>query len=245
MVDKSVEHLVQENFVYAKVLDYFGIKFYEERDKTLHQVCADNDINLEHFLNILEKSENRKSQEYLDLRNYPARLIVEYLKHAHQIFIKDTLPYLLKKIDELENDHANEKTHDLKVVMPMFVEDFIHHIYEEEDRFFTFVAELENALKEKNISPKFLKEFEDFSIQEFALHHNDSDNEMKGIRGITNFYNTAEINDPRLAVVIKELKKFDDELTLHANIENDILFPKALHLEKQVKAMLALKTGLN
>ena len=245
MVTKSVEHLVNENFVYAKVLDYFGVKFYEERNKPLSQVCEENGINPDHLIKVLEKSQSRKSSEYLNLRDYPIRLIVEYLKHSHQIFIKDNLPYLLKKIDELDSDHANEKAHDLKVVLPMFVEDFIHHIYEEEDRFFTYVCELENALKKQKVDARFLSTIDTFSIQEFALHHNDSDNEMKGIRGITDHYDTEAIKDPRLAVVIKELKKFDHELTLHANIENDILFPKALKLEKQVRAMLAQKTGLN
>ncbi len=245
MVHKSVEHLVSENFVYAKVLDFFGVKFYEARDKTLEEVCRENNIKPEHLVSVLERSESRKSPEYQSLREYPVRLIVEYLKHSHQIFIKETLPYLLKKVEELDHDHANEKAHDLKVVMPMFVEDFIHHIYEEEDRFFTYVCELEKSLKAKKVSAKILKDFDNFSIQEFALHHNDSDDEMKGIRGITDHYDTEKVKDPRLAVVIKELKKFDHDLSVHANIENDILFPKALGLEKEVKVLMTQKSGLN
>ncbi|MFY0626084.1 MAG: iron-sulfur cluster repair di-iron protein [Reichenbachiella sp.] len=245
MGEKSLELLVNENFVYAKVLDYFGVKFYEERHKTLTQVCQENAIDEEKLIAILEQSSSRRAPEYLDLRNYPVRLIVEYLKHSHQIFIKDTLPYILKKIEELDKNHKQELAHDLKVILPMFVEDFIHHIHEEEDRLFTYVCDLEHIVNGQEKPQKLANKLDDFSIQEFALHHNDSDHDMKGIRGITNQYDLDKIVDPQLRVVYKELHKFDEELIKHANIENDILFPKALSLEKKARLLMSSKLGLN
>jgi len=245
MEEKSLEILVNENFVYAKVLDYFGVKFYEDRNKTLSQVCQENSIDLTKMVAILEKSSSRRAPEYLDLRNYPARLIVEYLKHSHQVFIKDTLPYILRKIEELDQDHKQELARDLKLILPLFVEDFIHHIYEEEDRFFTYVCELEKMVNGLVKPQSLLKKIDSFSIQEFALHHSDSDHDMKGIRGITDQYNIDLIEDTQLKVVFMELHRFDEELVRHANIENDILFPKALELEKKARQVMSSKFGLN
>jgi regulator of cell morphogenesis and NO signaling len=166
------------------------------------------------------------------------------LKHAHQIFIKDTLPYLLKLIDGL-SDENDPMVKDLKMVMPMFVEDFIHHIYEEEDRLFAFVYDLELLIANKVISSQIIDNINNFSVQEFALHHNSSDDEMSGIRGITNQYKIEGIEDVQMKVMINELMAFDKELTKHANIENDILFPKVLKLEKEAREMIKVKSSLN
>ena len=36
---------------------------------------------------------------------------------------------------------------DLKSIFPLFVEDFVHHIYEEEDTLFTYIGRLTNFVR--------------------------------------------------------------------------------------------------
>lgn len=245
MVEKPIETLINENFIYARVLHYFGVEFYESRSKTLKEICDENAIDRAQLVAMLAKAENRRSPEYLELKAYPAVLIIAYLKHAHQVFVKDKLPYLARLINDLDavNDHPVKE--DLKTVFPLFVNDFVHHIHEEEDHLFSHIHILEKFLKTNQNRQKVQKMTQSFSIQEFALQHNHSDNEMKGIRGITNNYSTDEIDDLKLKVIFKELQAFDKELDVHANIENDILFPKALNLEKQVNYVLNSTLSLN
>ena len=238
MKNKSIELLVNENFVYAKVLDYFGVEYYKSKNKTLEQVCEDHNINQSQLLDVIDRAQQRATIDAKDLVKFPARLIIGYLKHAHEMFIKDRLPFILKQINSVDAPSDQELVHDLKMVLPMFVDDFIHHIYEEEDRLFSYISDLECFVNGKSSSSKVISNIDDFSIQEFALHHGDSDDEMKGIRGITQEYETTHIEDIQLKVIFKELQAFDNELTKHAHIENNILFPKALMLEKQAKEKL-------
>lgn len=245
MENKSIEILVNENFVYAKVLDYFGVEYYKSKNKTLHQVCQEHKINLGQLLDVIDRAQDRSTIDSAELVNFPARLIIGYLKHAHGLFIKDRLPFILRQINSLHAPLDKELIHDLKMILPMFVDDFIHHIYEEEDRLFSYINDLECFVNGKVSSAKVLVNIDSFSIQEFALHHGDSDDEMKGIRGITSEYQTADIEDIQLKVIFKELQAFDHELTRHAHIENNILFPKALMLEKQAKEKLTLTYSQN
>lgn len=242
MVDKPIETLINENFVYAKVLHYFGVEFYESRSKTLKEVCEENEIDHSQLVAMLAKAENRRSPEYLELKNYPAVLIIAYLRHAHQVFVKEQLPYLAKLISNLDLEHDQAIAADLRTVFPLFINDFVHHIHEEEDHLFSHIQMLEKFLKTNQNGQEVQEKTQSFSVQKFALDHNHSDNEMKGIRGITNNYNTEEIDDLQLKVIFQELQAFDKELDLHANIENDILFPKALNLEKQVNDILKSTT---
>lgn len=245
MKNKSIEILVNENFVYAKVLDYFGVQYYKSKNKTLQQVCQEHKINLTQLLEVIERAQHRATIEASELKRFPARLIIGYLKHAHELFIKDRLPFILRQIDTLHAPLDQELVNDLKMIMPMFVDDFIHHIYEEEDRLFSYIHDLECFVIGKTTSSKVLVNIDSFSIQEFALHHGDSDDEMKGIRGITNEYKTDDIDNIQLKVIFKELQAFDQELTKHAHIENNVLFPKALMLEKQAKEKLQVTYSQN
>lgn len=245
MKDKSIELLVNENFVYAKVLDYFGVEYYKSKNKTLLEVCESHKIDPNQLLEVIDGAQQRRDVDSLEFKKYPARLIIGYLKHTHELFIKDRLPFILRQINALNTSLDQGLIGDLKMVLPMFVDDFIHHIYEEEDRLFTYISDLECFVTGKNASVKMLANMDSFSIQEFALHHGDSDDEMKGIRGITNQYNTKDIEDIQLKVIFKELQAFDNELNKHAYIENNILFPKALTLEKQAKEKLRKTFSMN
>ncbi|MBU2915554.1 iron-sulfur cluster repair di-iron protein [Reichenbachiella agariperforans] len=244
MENKSIESLINENFVYAKVLDFFGVEFYESRNKTLKEVCAEHNLSSEQLSAVLENSRSERAMDFLALRKCPVALVIAYLKHSHQVFIKDALPFLLKTVNRLNGGTTSVLKEDLKMILPMFVEDFIKHIYEEEDKFFAYILDLDSYLTEPN-SRNPLLDRDDFSIQEFALHHHDSDDEMAGIRGITNSYSLVDLQDVQLKVILQELKAFDDKLQVHARIENDILFPKAMELEKRAKALFRTKVIQN
>lgn len=245
MKDKSIEILVNENFVYAKVLDYFGVAYYKSKHQTLEEVCQTHNIDVDQLLDVIEGTQLRTHVESAELKKYPARLIVGYLKHSHELFIKDRLPFILRQINALNTTTDQELIDDLKMVLPMFVDDFIHHIYEEEDRLFSYINDLECFVSGKSASAKMIANIDSFSIQEFALHHGDADHEMKGIRSITRDYSTEDIKDIQLKVIFKELHAFDIELTKHAHIENNVLFPAALNLEKQAKEKLNTTYSLN
>ncbi|MDQ3392742.1 MAG: hemerythrin domain-containing protein [Bacteroidota bacterium] len=245
--NKKIEELVDENYVYASVLYYFGIKFYDYSERTLEDVCAEKGLNIKSVISSLEAVSSSPSETKLSLIAFPVDLVIEYLKHSHYIFIKQKLPYVAKLIENLP---TKTKDHflivqDLKLVFPLFVEDFIHHIYEEEDSLFSYILLLNKTLDGIKNPAKIYYALEEHSLQAFATEHEQNDDEMKGLRSITHNYSLQPENDLHLKVIFAELKSFEENLISHARIENEILFPKALELEKEIKKMLAKKIKLN
>jgi regulator of cell morphogenesis and NO signaling len=245
--NKKITELVGENYIYASVLYYFGIKFFDYSEKTLGQVCAEKGLNLDHVVASLEMVNQKGEEHDLSLFAYPVDLVIEYLKHSHYIFIKQKLPYIARLIESLgipKKTYANI-IDDLKFVFPLFVEDFIHHIYEEEDTFFTYILQLNNVLNNRYNPGQMYYQMEKYSIQEFAIDHDAHDDVMRGIRNITSDYTVPEESGLLLKVVYSELQALEESLITHAKIENEVLFPKSLMLEKQVKKILQEKSRLN
>lgn len=121
------------------------------------------------------------------------------------------------------------------MVFPLFVEDFIEHIYEEEDTLFHYILALEKASKGKFSPGKLFYLMEKNSVQKFAMEHEAHDDEMEGIRKITRDYKLHDAAPLHVKVMYNELKGFEKSLITHARIENEILFPKAMAIEGKVK----------
>lgn len=239
--------LVDQNNIRAYVLYYFGIKFYEYSEQTLDQVCRDKGLQVDQLVKELEAPTENFKEADLPLISYPIDLVIEYLKHAHFLFVKHKLPYISKLVESFKANHTSydlvEK--DLKVILPLFVEDFIHHIYEEEDTLFTYIRLLDRASQGRYNPSELFYKMERNSLQRFAMEHEAHDDEMEGIRRITNDYHLSEDAPLHVKVIYSELMQFEKSLQTHARIENEILFPKALALENKVKKSFLEKVKLN
>jgi regulator of cell morphogenesis and NO signaling len=233
---KRIAQLVEENHLHAYVLYYYGIRFSDYSEHTLEQACSECGLRVEQVIKDLE-NQAQQPQDQPPLNTYPIDLILEYLRHAHYRFIKEKLPYISRLVADFDAGMQDFKTleRDLKVVFPLFVEDFIHHIYEEEDTLFTYIQALDKAMKGNYHPARLFYMLERNSVQRFALEHEAHDDEMEGIRQITNNYFTEPGFPLSVKVIYRELQDFEKSLMVHARVENEILFPKALALEAKVK----------
>ncbi|HOX82188.1 MAG TPA: hemerythrin domain-containing protein [Chryseolinea sp.] len=244
--DRRISDLVDENYIRAYVLFYFGIHFYEYSSLTLTQVCEQRGLKVSRVVSELESPVHLQEAD-LPLVSYPIDLIIEYLKHAHFLFIKHKLPYISRLVETFKANHADYASveRDLKIVLPLFVEDFIEHIYEEEDTLFGFILALERASKNQYRPTSLYYLLEKKSVQKFAMDHDVHDDEMEGIRKITKDYALTPDAPLHVKVLYNELKSFEKSLITHARIENEILFPKAMALEHNVRQAFFEKSKHN
>ena len=245
--NRRIGDLVDQDNVRAHVLYYFGIRFYEYSEQTLEEVCLAKGLKLEQVIRELESPGANFKEADLPLISYPIDLIIEYLKHAHFLFVKHKLPYIGKLVESFTaTDPLFEPVaKDLKTLFPLFLEDFIHHIYEEEDSLFKYIKLLDRAAGGQYNSGKLYYMMERHSLQRYAMEHEAHDDEMTGIRKITNNYHLPHDSPLHVKVIYSELTNFEKNLQTHARIENEILFPKAMALESKVKQHFAERLKSN
>lgn len=242
-----IADLVEQDNEMAQVLFYFGIRFYEYSEQTLEQVCEQRGLKVEQLVQELESPRSNFKEEDVPLFSYPIDLIIEYLKHSHFLFVKHKLPYIYKLVENFKANHSDYSSveRDLKTLFPLFLEDFIHHIYEEEDTLFSYIKMLESAASGKYHPAHLYHQIEKFSLQCCSIEHEAHDDEMAGIRKITNGYYLTSDAPLHIKVIYAELVSFEKSLHVHARIENEILFPKAMALENQVKIAFFEKAKWN
>jgi regulator of cell morphogenesis and NO signaling len=244
---KKIKDLVAEHYVFASVLYYLGIAYYDFEEDSLEKVCKQKGIDCSKVVSELELILENEEIDNLKLLGLPTDLIVEYLKHAHYLFIKKDLPFLVKLINHLQavTQEYYGVQKELKEVFPLFIEDFVHHIYEEEDTLFDYILNLKRVNEGKINASTFSYQHEKFNIQKFAIDHEIHDDEMRGIRFLMEQFPPESEGELNFNVLLAELRRFEQKLMMHAKIENEILFPKALMLEKQVKKKIEALIKLN
>ncbi len=254
MWDKSLAEIVTENYNYGAVLYQFGIDFFKYPYKTLASVCISQHISPNLVVRELEfKTQHNREQAQLvhfeRLAKYPVDMVIDYLKQAHRIFMRYRLPYMADLINHTALPHTDspyfEIVSDLKIAFPLFAEDFIHHILEEESEIFSHVMRLDDVVYHRLPISKIYFAMEKYRIATFAASHTIYDDDMAGIREMTNNYQINTDTPFLIKVLYTELLAFEQELSQHANIENQILIPKALKLEAMVKKIFQEKAKFN
>ena len=231
VLDKSIGSLVEENFIYARALHYLGIAFFEYEDKDLRDISIEKGLSCQQIVKCFYDFDNKQSCSYNELERYPLPYVIAYLRHSHFMFIKEKLPF----IDFLLENYPNNDLVDLKVIFPVFVENFVHHIHEEEDVVFKYVDTLISIIQKKpsNILSLYFPHLR-FTLQDFQNEHLAED-ETGQLRDFIDNYTAKDLHGK---IIIQELKSFDREVLYHAAIENEIFFKKALKTESKVFAMV-------
>ncbi|WP_026952777.1 hemerythrin [Algoriphagus mannitolivorans] len=230
----SVGELVSENYVFASVLHYFGISFYQYSTDSLEKVCKKHKVNPMQLIAHLESWAQQKDPSNEELYLNPIELLVAYLKKKHYYFVRQELPFLSNMISGIQAEPGFESLmQDLKIMFPLFVEDFIHHIHEEESRLFKRIELLQDIEDGHFHIQDALVILEKDPVQQLADHHEIHDDEMEGIRKLTKDYYLEENAPLTMKVLYHELQNFERELSIHSKIEDELLFPKAVQLEKE------------
>jgi len=238
---RTIGELVSDNVFFAQALHYLGIDYADYQFDSIEKLAQLKGIEIDtlekHFLD---------SARYLDLEQpklsgQPLHLVVEYLKHAHHLFIKYKLPYMGTLVNTISSSTVEGPIADLGFVFPLFAEDFIKHIYHEEDTLFSYVLALEEAVDGK---PEALLKIgtknPTLSIAQMKDEHEHHDDEMEGIRNLLAGYKVEATSPLAIKVLFEELNAFEKDLKRHAAIENHILLPKALEFENSVRELLPL-----
>ncbi len=232
LIHKSIEEILTHYPHYASILFYYGIDFRLFKKNSLKEVCDSKKVDYKLLLGKFEAVESAE-ESVSSLENYSLDIILSYLKLAHKNFITYRIPFYLDIIKDQEHSGISEE---LSLVFPFFAEDFIKHIKEEEYTVFDWVEQLLQFKKKYN-STTAMHLIKGCNLKQWVEDHKDED-EFSGIRELTNNYDSSKAGNIEELVLLKELEKFDQEVRIHAEIENQVFAPKVIALGNLLSARL-------
>ncbi len=227
----TVGEIVAKDLRKAELFKKMGIDFCCGGKKSLEQACEEKGLDVAAVKQELEKVEAQtNTTPSFDFNRWPLSFLVDYIVNVHHQYVKehsDTMLDLMKKVAIRHGkDHAH--LYEVQKNIEAVVDELKLHMHKEEQILFPHIKQLES---DKNTAPEnFNSVKQPISVMEHD--HEWVGNQMREIRKLTNDYQLPEGACNSYAFLYKELEAYENDLFQHIHLENNILFQKAIELEK-------------
>ncbi len=215
---ESVVDLIELDYNILPVLSRFNIPLGFQ-DKRIEEVCAENDIDTDVFLLII----NFILSGRIDVETLPKispLAVVDFLHNSHDYFLRYKFPHIRQNLMQALDDSLGDINPAIIVFFDDYIKEVKKHFAYEETKVFPYIRSL------------IAGEISSYNISIFKRHHDEIAeklNELKNI--ILRFYSTSMPN--RMYDVLVDLYNAEEDLDSHADIENLILIPLIASLENK------------
>lgn len=232
--ERTVASFVSESFSNASVFAKYGIDFCCHGYNKLGEACKNANVSLEEIYNELNKK-HESTSAHAEFSSWPLDLLVDYVLKIHHRNIRKNAPgtqRLLAKVDGVHGGHHPE-LHEVKKLFNESVDALIQHLAKEEEQLFPYIVELFQASENgTQIAPN------KFGSVESIINNLKEEHEAEGARyfhlaDVTNNYTCPPDGCNSYRLVYQQIHDFVDALFEHIHIENNIIFPLAIELEKK------------
>lgn len=234
--NEIIGELVANDYRTASVFKKYGIDFCCQGNRTINDACEAKKIDNKLVVADLNTLINSKTDSGVDYQSWPIDLLADYIEKKHHRYVEEkTLeikPYL-EKICRVHGERHPE-LHEINTHFNATAGELAMHMKKEELMIFPYIRKMAKAQQEhaKIASPQF--ESIQFPIQAMMEDHLNEGERFRIIEEISNNYTPPEDACNTYRVTFALLKEFEQDLHLHIHLENNILFPRAIELEKQL-----------
>jgi len=232
--NKTIGSFVADDFRTAAVFSKYKIDFCCKGNRTVTEVCKkqniDADILLQSVYEVLQ-SENNGS---IDFNSWPLDLLADYIEKTHHRYVEEKSNVLLPFLDKLCKVHGANHPELFKIneLFKGCAEELSQHMKKEELVLFPFVKRMVKTKESDGIlqQPSFGTVSNPIAMM---MHEHDNEGErFRAIAELTNNYTPPADACTTYRVTFAMLKEFEEDLHKHIHLENNILFPKSVALEK-------------
>jgi regulator of cell morphogenesis and NO signaling len=236
LLSKPLYQIVNEQHQTASVFEKYNLDYCCKGKLSLQQACIENHISLNEVVAAIQNIYANKTNE-LDFDKIKLYQLADYIVYTHHSYFKKEMPRILSCLEEVSSKHG-KRYNELYNICELFVDlcnEMTHHIYNEETILFPRIKLLEqNGFEPVPFDIKHYQYLE-LPIIDMEDDDEDADNKMAEIRKLTNNYTPPADSCTTFKLLYASLHTFEIELHQYVHLENNILFPKALALEKELK----------
>jgi regulator of cell morphogenesis and NO signaling len=213
--------LIHANSQNLEVLHRLGIPL-GFGEKTVEEVCSKYSVDLELLLLICNMLLNNDLVPDKDqIERCPILQVVSFLQQSHQYYLQVALPKIHHLLDALTATCSDAHGKALNRFFDEYWHEVEKHLAHEEQIVYPYIQQLLNQ-------PKKTK----FTIQQFKDKHANIEIKLTDLKNIIIKYIPDDNSDRLREELLLQLFTFEDDLNRHTLIEEKLLVPGVLLLEK-------------
>jgi regulator of cell morphogenesis and NO signaling len=234
--NQIIGELVAKDYRTASVFKKYGIDFCCQGNRTINEACEKKNIDSKSVVNDLDAIIQAQGENSTDYKSWPLDLLADYIEKKHHRYVVEKTAEIKPYLDKICRVHG-ERHPELFEINEHFnatAGELAKHMKKEELILFPYVRKLAKAKHEG--SKVDLPPFGSIQnpIEAMMQEHTTEGDRFRKIEELSNNYTPPQDACNTYGVTLGLLKEFEQDLHLHIHLENNILFPKAIELEKEL-----------
>lgn len=234
--DETLGQIAAKDLRKAQIFKKYGLDFCCGGKKTVKQACAEKGLDVTKIEQELQQADTIPSSRPLPYNDWSLDFLTDYIVNTHHSYVIKNLPdlkFYAAKVRKVHGDHHPELERINELVDATSAE-LSSHLVKEEKVLFPYIKELVAA--KNNTQPLHAAHFGTVQnpINMMEVEHEAVGEYLAEIRTLSNNYTLPEDACASYSLLYRLLEEFEEDLHLHIHLENNILFPQALEIEKKL-----------
>jgi regulator of cell morphogenesis and NO signaling len=235
--NKTVPDIVRSDYRTADVFKKYSINYYSGNNKSLLETCTSQNLDYNVILEELTNATKTITiSNSLHFQEWKAGFLVDYIINVHHAYLHAAIPSIeTSLIDFIENHRM--KYPEINKILFLFRELSVllmKHSRHEEEIIFPYIRQIENTYRRKetygNLFVRTLRK----PLSNIEKEHEMIMSILKEIQSFTNNYICLSDAGAAQVAIYNKLNEFHCDMIQHTHLEDDILFPKAIEMEREL-----------
>ncbi len=230
-----VGEIVRANYRAAQIFEENNIDFCCGGNISIEEACKRSGAERSALLGRLTELLGTEDPDSRYIEGLPLDLLSDYIVERHHKYVAEKGPFIQQKLLKLCNVHGvnHPELFEVKELFDQAVGNLTMHMKKEELILFPYIGRMITFKNSGTGTPaEFGHVLHPINVMR-EEHQAEGDRFMK-ISAITNNYRTPDDGCSTYEVTYRNMEEFEKDLHRHIHLENNILFPKAIELEKEL-----------
>ncbi|MPR31890.1 iron-sulfur cluster repair di-iron protein [Cytophagaceae bacterium SJW1-29] len=238
MKERTIGSIVAKNWRTASVFHQHNIDFCCKGNIPLTEACAAARLDADQITDEINAILEADAAPELDYAAWPLDRLAEYIETRHHGYVTAQMPELSAYLDKLCVVHGGRHPELLEIreLFAQSVGELTTHMKKEELMLFPFVKKMAKAQRENQEVATPIYGTVQNPIAMMMHEHIDEGDRFAKIAELSDRYTVPADGCTTYRVAYNLLQEFEEDLHKHIHLENNILFPGAIALEKELTA---------
>lgn len=235
-LDKTISDIVRSDYRTADVFKKHGINYCSATGKLL-ETCVSQNLNYNFILEeLMAATKTITIPNAICFSDWKVSFLIDYISNVHHAYLHVAILWLETSLSSFLETHK-KKHPDVGKILLLFRELsvlLLKHSRHEEEIIFPYIRQIENTHRRKetygNLFVRTLRK----PLSNIEKEHEVIYSILKEIQALTNNYNCPADGCAELSAIYHKLEEFHNDMLQHTHLEDDILYPKAIEMEKEL-----------
>lgn len=219
----------------VRVLEGHGLDYCCGGKQSFEDACASKNLNPQSVLDEIAHASQSREQDR-DWQTASLESLVQHIVATHHEYLKLELPAVGKRLAKIHEVHGAKDPERLGRMMEVFGEmrqELELHMHKEEVMLFPFIEQYSRADALGQPIPPVPYGSIGNPIAVMEREHGSAGGALEELRTLTQDYQLPPYACNTVKAVYDGLQALEADLHVHIHLENNILFPRAIAMEKQ------------